>query len=69
MEYKDEGEKAEPINKEASYLITGGFGGVGMVVANWLVSKGATSLILTARSQPQKEVKEKIDQLVHQGTK
>jgi myxalamid-type polyketide synthase MxaE and MxaD len=35
---------------DASYLITGGLGGLGLQVAKWLAAKGARHLILTSRS-------------------
>ncbi|XP_053215026.1 fatty acid synthase-like [Panonychus citri] len=35
---------------EKSYIITGGLGGLGLEVAYWMVSRGATNLILTSRS-------------------
>ncbi|XP_053201164.1 LOW QUALITY PROTEIN: fatty acid synthase-like [Panonychus citri] len=35
---------------ERSYIITGGLGGLGLEVAYWMVSRGATNLILTSRS-------------------
>lgn len=36
-------------NPQKSYLITGGLGGVGLELANWLITKGATKLILNSR--------------------
>ncbi|MCE3011723.1 MAG: SDR family NAD(P)-dependent oxidoreductase, partial [Proteobacteria bacterium] len=36
----------------ASYLITGGMGGLGLKVCQWLVSKGVKYIILLGRSQP-----------------
>ncbi|MBV8378473.1 MAG: SDR family NAD(P)-dependent oxidoreductase, partial [Verrucomicrobia bacterium] len=47
------GEPLRPIfaiNPEASYLITGAFGGFGKVLARWLVDCGARHLVLTSRS-------------------
>lgn len=38
------------INPNASYLITGGFGGFGLGMAHWLVAQGARSLVLVSRS-------------------
>jgi len=38
------------IRSEASYLITGGLGAIGMEVASWLVDRGAQSILLTSRS-------------------
>lgn len=42
-------ETAKLITADMSYLITGGFGGFGAKIAHWLVSKGATKLILVGR--------------------
>jgi len=36
---------------DASYLITGGLGGLGLVVAHWMVQRGARHLILLGRSK------------------
>jgi acyl transferase domain-containing protein len=38
---------------DASYLITGGMGGLGLKVCHWLIGKGAKNLILVGRSKPQ----------------
>ena len=46
-------------SSEATYLITGGFGGLGLLIARWLVERGARHLVLvgrrgiTAEAQPQ----------------
>ena len=37
---------------DSSYLITGGLGGLGMLVARWLVEQGAGGLVLAGRSSP-----------------
>jgi natural product biosynthesis luciferase-like monooxygenase protein len=37
---------------DATYLITGGLGGVGLKVAEWLVERGARHLLLVGRSSP-----------------
>ena len=42
------------VKPEGSYLITGGFGGFGKVVAEWLVDCGARHLVLTSRTGPNK---------------
>jgi phthiocerol/phenolphthiocerol synthesis type-I polyketide synthase D len=36
----------------AAYVVTGGLGGLGMVVAQWLVAKGAGRVVLNGRSKP-----------------
>jgi len=43
---------APAIVADGSYLITGGFGGLGGVLARWLVDQGARHLILAGRSAP-----------------
>jgi phthiocerol/phenolphthiocerol synthesis type-I polyketide synthase D len=49
-------ESGEPgsavIRTEGSYIVTGGLGGLGLVVARWLVAGGAGRLILNGRSEP-----------------
>jgi microcystin synthetase protein McyG len=37
---------------DASYVITGGLGGLGLLVARWMATHGARSLVLVGRSQP-----------------
>jgi NADPH:quinone reductase-like Zn-dependent oxidoreductase/NAD(P)-dependent dehydrogenase (short-subunit alcohol dehydrogenase family) len=38
-----------PITSDATYLITGGFGGLGREFANWLIENGAKHLVLVGR--------------------
>jgi acyl transferase domain-containing protein/acyl-CoA synthetase (AMP-forming)/AMP-acid ligase II/acyl carrier protein len=38
------------VRENATYLIVGGLGGLGLKVAEWLVARGARSLVLTGRS-------------------
>jgi acyl transferase domain-containing protein/acyl-CoA synthetase (AMP-forming)/AMP-acid ligase II/thioesterase domain-containing protein/acyl carrier protein len=42
---------ALPLGGDASYLITGGLGGLGLSVAHWLAEHGARQLILVGRAQ------------------
>jgi NAD(P)-dependent dehydrogenase (short-subunit alcohol dehydrogenase family)/acyl carrier protein len=42
-------EPAVRIRPEASYIVTGGLGGLGREVARWLVAQGARHLVLTGR--------------------
>lgn len=48
------------IKADRTYLITGGLGGLGLVVLDWLVSSGATSVALTGRSAPSENAQRKI---------
>lgn len=41
-----------PIQAEATYLITGGMGGVGLLTARFLVDRGARNIMLVGRSLP-----------------
>lgn len=38
------------MHREKSYIIVGGLGGFGLELANWMVSRGATKIVLTSRS-------------------
>ena len=42
--------RAWSVRGDASYLITGGLGGIGLAVSRWLVERGARHLVLTGRS-------------------
>ena len=42
----------ERVHANASYLITGGLGGLGLAVAQWLAARGASHLTLVGRSAP-----------------
>lgn len=44
-------EQSEPpvVRADASYLVTGGFGGLGLVVARWLAERGARTIALLGR--------------------
>ena len=56
------------LSANASYLVTGGLSGFGLRTAQWLVSKGARSLVLISRSGPSsEEAKTAIDLLEKQG--
>lgn len=52
---------------DATYLITGGLGGLGQLVARWLVDRGARHLVLVGRSQPGPEAQKLIAQLQAAG--
>jgi 1-acyl-sn-glycerol-3-phosphate acyltransferase len=48
------------VRADGTYLITGGLGGFGAAVAEWLVSEGATSLVLVGRSAPDEEMRARL---------
>jgi len=43
-------EKKSMVRPDATYLITGGLGGFGLAVANWMVQRGAQHIVLMSRS-------------------
>ena len=51
----DAGERDAVVRADGSYIITGGLGGLGMVVVRWLVARGAGRLILNGRTEPSDE--------------
>ncbi|NLL73442.1 MAG: SDR family NAD(P)-dependent oxidoreductase [Clostridiales bacterium] len=55
------------IIEDATYLITGGTGALGLVYAQSLINLGARNIILLCRKQVKEEVKYKIQQLRDQG--
>jgi phthiocerol/phenolphthiocerol synthesis type-I polyketide synthase D len=47
-----ESKRGSAIRDDGSYIVTGGLGGLGLVVARWLVDSGAGRVVLNARSNP-----------------
>ncbi len=45
-------ESEKPIKADGTYLITGGFGGIGLELGKWLVEQGARNLVLIGRRGP-----------------
>ncbi|OBH28493.1 polyketide synthase [Mycobacterium sp. E1715] len=43
------------VRRGASYIVTGGLGGLGLVMARWLVDSGAARLVLNGRSEPSEQ--------------
>ncbi len=52
-----------PIVEDGTYLITGGLGGLGLLVAERLIQEGARHLMLMGRSQPKPEVLPQLESL------
>ena len=60
-------EKSLSFREDATYLITGGMGGLGLLVARWMVSKGAKNLVLVGRSSPDEVARKKLMELEMAG--
>ena len=54
---------------EASYLITGGLGGLGLVVAQWMVEHGGRNIILTGRREPSPQAQAALEQMRSKGAR
>jgi phthiocerol/phenolphthiocerol synthesis type-I polyketide synthase D len=56
--------KGHPVVRPgASYVVTGGLGGLGLVVARWLVDRGAGRVILNGRNDPTDEQRKVLAEL------
>ncbi|KAH8691692.1 reducing type I polyketide synthase [Phaeosphaeriaceae sp. PMI808] len=51
----------------ATYVIAGGFGGIGCSIARWLVRRGARNLVLLSRSGPRGRAQEMMTELIEAG--
>lgn len=71
-EYVKENGQLKPkipmFNEKSSYLITGGLGGIGFLVCQWMVEKGAKSLVLVGRNPPSDRVQREIAKLRSKGS-
>ncbi len=63
------GGSSEPvaIRGDASYLITGGCGAIGLALARWLVDRGARHVTLLGRSEPSSEARLVLEELAQRG--
>jgi len=54
---------------DRTYLVTGGLGGIGCAVANWLADNGAGAIVLNGRRDPDAEAQAEIDTLRSRGVR
>jgi len=66
-EAKNRSSRSTAPRADATYLITGGHGGLGLAVARWLVEKGARHLVLLSRSGASPGGEEVVADLAAQG--
>ncbi|MCC6456107.1 MAG: type I polyketide synthase [Caldilineaceae bacterium] len=64
---KEDTAPAVAIQADATYLITGGLGGLGLATARWLVEQGARHLMLVGRSAPVAAAQAILDELEAHG--
>jgi NADPH:quinone reductase-like Zn-dependent oxidoreductase/acyl carrier protein len=66
-ESKNRSNRASAPRADATYLITGGHGGLGLAVARWLVERGARHLVLLSRSGATSAGREIVAELAAEG--
>ena len=61
----DKREAKQPFSPttNGTYLITGGMGAIGLEVAQWLITKGVTNLVLLGRSGVKPELQDKLQKI------
>ncbi|MCC5632195.1 type I polyketide synthase [Nostoc sphaeroides CHAB 2801] len=57
------------LHNDGTYLITGGLGGLGLKLAEWMVEQGARHLVLVGRSDATDATRKAVNQLEHSGAK
>ena len=57
------------VRQDRSYLVTGGLGGIGIAVAEWLADHGASTIVLNGRRDPDPEAQTAIEMLRGRGVK
>ncbi len=58
---------AAEVCADGLYLITGGLGGLGLLVARWLLDQGARHLLLIGRSEPSPQARQRIAEFTELG--
>jgi acyl transferase domain-containing protein/acyl-CoA synthetase (AMP-forming)/AMP-acid ligase II/NADPH:quinone reductase-like Zn-dependent oxidoreductase/NAD(P)-dependent dehydrogenase (short-subunit alcohol dehydrogenase family)/acyl carrier protein len=66
-ESKNRPDRSAAPRADATYLITGGHGGLGLAVARWLVEKGARHLVLLSRNGASPAGEETVAELTAKG--
>lgn len=56
------------VRRDGAYIITGGLGGLGILLARWLADAGAHRIVLNGRNAPTPDAQDVIDQLRVAGT-
>ncbi len=64
---KSDHDETVSVRADSSYLITGGLGSLGLLLARWLVNEGAGHLLLLGRNAPSDAAKAVIEELEQKG--
>ena len=57
------------LRRDATYLITGGLGGLGLETARWMVREGAGQVVVMGRHPPDPKTAEVLNQLIRSGAR
>src|SRR3989442_15296236 len=57
------------VRADATYLVTGGLGGLGLAVAGWMVEHGARSLVLVGRRGASPEAQSAVEAMEKAGAR
>ena len=55
------------LRQDRTYLVTGGLGGIGLAVAEWLTDRGAETIVLNGRRPPGTDAQDTIRELEQRG--
>ena len=55
------------LREDRAYLVTGGLGGIGLAVAEWLADRGARTIVLNGRREPDPEAADAVAALADRG--
>ncbi|HXA15307.1 MAG TPA: type I polyketide synthase, partial [Opitutaceae bacterium] len=61
--------KPKLLKADSTYLITGGLGALGLMVARWMVQEGARNLVLMGRNSPSTSAAETVRELNESGAR
>jgi acyl transferase domain-containing protein/NADPH:quinone reductase-like Zn-dependent oxidoreductase/acyl carrier protein len=64
-----EAEGLPAVRRDATYLVTGGLGGLGLAVADYLAARGAGAIVLTSRRAADPDQAARIAEMVARGTR
>ncbi len=62
-------EDVEVVRTDGTYLVTGGLGGLGLLLARRLADLGASAIVLNSRSEPDEDTRTVIEELRATGTR
>ena len=55
------------LDKEGTYMVTGGLGGLGLLIVDWLVERQVRNLVLVSRRDPSESKRSRLEALARKG--